>query len=394
MTGWLLGGVMLSALTLRGEVLRSEATVITLVEPGMESALAERLDDNRSAPDYRFYVWPVDDASLQLTADSINQLLNSGRGIDLQFVYVLSVGSLAFQERIKALDAGIFAARVHWSTEASTYVALGWNKADFHSQGLDEVIAHFEGNYAWRFEVDREKSKRGEVVSDSVPAFALGYAFGPSWQRVGRTDAYVPDAYTKHRLSLSRSWNPKWRWNVHLDFGMRRPKVQQIIQDAVLSQVDVGALLGGDEVEVTLDEVFRGHTAFGFSAEVHRTFLEGRQLQPFASVGLGLDVLTSFELFLDTTLTVSSSGVGDFRPPSTASPEAFPRLTFPLGTGLLFHVDKRWTVQSSVTLRPDPSAVREGQPFLHSAYWNVGVRFRLSEPKARKYYRFIQPSSP
>ena len=369
--------------------------VITLVEPVHWEDAHTRIAQESPGSRYLFAQMPVYSDAHQAVADTLNQLLNQGPGFGLRQVYLLVIGSQSFAESVAPLNARVFAKCAHWTTDQPAQDAT-WFQAPFAGTRLRKVLASFQSVYLWPHTLARIRTEVPSAVPTPKPRVYLGYGMAPTYVHARGTSSYVVDGFVQQAIQVRTAYTERFSLCADLAFSFNLPDVEAAIQQAVLSQVDLADLASGSEVQITLNETFRGHLYGSASVGLRHTFHPQANVQPYLGVGLGLDLLSSIELQLDTTITLTSAditagaGAGRPSPSSARSPEGtLFTMTVPISAGLNAALGERLSASGEAGIRLSMNALNSSGPYAHLPYLSLGLNYRLTTTKEKRFYRYV-----
>lgn len=371
----------------------NRSLIITIVEEEMSEQIHEQIIVNSGARSHSFQVYTLGPENGAVIAGAVNELLNQNNGINLQFVYLLTIGSSRFYQEVVGYESGIFARKVHWCTDDLPVPRDGWHMASFREDSLSSIIRDFDRHYTWNFELAETKEKCAVDTLGKQKPFWLGYSLGPTSQQSGRAEDYVVDAFLKHRFYASWNLGDHWNLDVDLDIGRNIPNVSAIIENEIRDELDFGALLSGDDIEVEINTVIRGHLLFGVSASMSYQFRPERPFRPYIRAGLGLDALTSFEFEVDTVLVINVDAMqsGGEGIDGYAVPPPLSSLMLPAGVGFELDLSSRWRLDSEISARLSMRGLGNDGQYSHSFQWMTGLCYRFGFRKAKTYYHYIDP---
>lgn len=324
-----------------------------------------------------------DTSDLGWFCQRINATLNE-EPVNKRRVYWLGVLGKEQRAKYQIIDMQILAGE-HWQIPQEQVSLQEWR----------DIWARLQKNMLWTYDVETIQRKATIVERSERIEGGIGLSLMTASTAYRSSAEGLPNGIRFWSYNAYRKLHPRWLLNFSVDIGVKLPNPQRIIQEQVFSQVDIFALLNGDEVEITLDTEIKGHMTGGLGVGLSYLLPSKGRLMPYVGTDLRFFGGNFFFGRIDTTLIIDSSGgfPGGGNPDELGlrdgnedfSNTSFFYLTLSPHIGMYHQLGERWLLDLNAAYQPDPAAFRQDEDYLSLFRWRMGLRYRLIGKRNTRY---------
>ena len=342
-------------------------------------------------------------------ADTLNHLMNREIRHAKERTHLVLVGDYGFARGYDQFTNDFFAAK-YYLTSDSTSTTMEIHARIGKPEDLTDESFYQRTSKVRRFYHDITQIRRRHAETSYARAGKGGIGVGlrPNLYWSKNEDGDVRTSYlTEFAVQGFRQFTPRLRTRFDVGFSLNLPNPQSDIQEELQSQLDIQALLDGDDQEIRLQTEVDGHGFLQLGAQVeYEPWPEGRW-RPFVGGGLSLTGYFGAQIKIDTTLVIEGGGGfppaglsggfggGDFDRSEFAGGENGPSITAglapTLSVGLRTELSPRWEFDTRLTGYRVAGLTNDSVLSGLKMEFNLIHRFVGRRKTTVPYVRLIQP---
>ncbi|SEJ66121.1 hypothetical protein SAMN05192553_107141 [Cyclobacterium xiamenense] len=332
----------------------------------------------------------INTITLETFYAELNRLTrSSSSSFNKDALQLIIIGTQNELERYQSLDLNYFSSQYFISTNKSkanqSFITV--QDKDWDCESYLESV---KGKYLWGIENNR-KSPKDSLINHEEGRLTIGYRpvmnFGLNNNNLGN--------YFSNGLSLDYQISKKIQLYAAGSFAIKRPEIEDEINNQVRSQIDIFGLITGSEQEVTLSIPIKSQQYRSASLGLRYLLTPEKDWSLYISTELSSNLSTKISGQLDTTFTVSSSIQNSFSA-GNINEEAIGlverevvNINSGIGAGFQYKIGGRGRFDLSLTYSTSLRSVRSSDTFNNNTL-NIamGLNFRFKNKKEYEKIHF------
>lgn len=330
--------------------------------------------------------------SLETLYTDLNQLARSNKistGFKRDALQLIIIGTQNELERYQSLDLNYFSSRCFVSSDNSkanhsfiTIKDTEWN--------CEQYLESVKGKYLWNIDKSRKKPK-DSLKNHEEGRLTIGYRpvmnFGLNNNNLGN--------YFSNGLSLDYQISKKIQLYAAGSFAIKRPEIEDEINNQIRSQIDFFGLITGSEQEVTISVPVESQLYASASFGLRYLFTPEKDWSFYASTELSSNLSTMTSGQIDETITLASSGFNSNNFSSEnldaiglEQREAV-NINLGIGGGFQYKIGGHWRLDLSLNYSTSIKNVRSTDTINNNAF-NIafGLNYRFKDKKKYEKIHF------
>lgn len=352
-------------------------------------------------------------SSVEFVQHALNGALNDRtKQFDKQRVSLILVGDVRLFSKYNRFEGDLFSAMYWLNTGAQSQENIGkFKNQAYEIAELTSVFDQALSKRRWEVDIERIQTKYARtfnVRKHGKKEKGIGLSYSRISPFGNHSEGTLPLAFNALTFNQYRILNK--HWSIHTDitasFGLPDPRAD--LQEQLLGQVDLNALLNGEKTEVSIDATLKGHLYAALNVQAHYRWEINERFAPFVGAGLSYGILQGIELELDTIIVIDpSEGLGGgfggglgaggeidrsaflSRNGGENSGSNYSGFGFPVSLGFHYRLHPSVVFNASLQYHQHIRNPDTGRVFMQNSNFQVGLIFALIG-KRHTHYNYVR----
>lgn len=335
----------------------------------------------------------INTISLETLYTELNQLARSNTnttGFNKNALQLIIIGTQNELERYQSLDLNYFSSHYYVSLDNNT-ANQSFTTVKKSAWNCEVYLESIKGKHLWVTDKERVKTPYDSLLKHEEGRLTLGYRpvinIGLKNNNLGN--------YFANGLSLDYSIGKNIQLFTSGSFAIKRPEIEDEINNQVRSQIDIFGLITGSEQEVTISVPIESQLYASASFGLRYLFTPEKDWSFYASTELSSNLSTMTSGQIDTTFTLASNGF----PSNNFSSENIDaigleqreavNINLGIGGGFQYKIGGHWRLDLSLNYSTSIKSVRSSDTFNNNTLKVAfGFNFRFKDKKEYEKIHF------